>query len=141
MSAIHIDTEGWPIAVIKFEGVPSDRECDNHLRRLSNLLERREPWVTIIDASRAGITPNAHRRKQAEWVSANDASLRSYSLGVAFVFTSPVFRFVLSTIVLIQPLPMPYTICATLGDALRWARQRVIGQHPSSPPRPASDRA
>lgn len=121
--SIVIDDQRRPIIVVTFDGAATDAEFDDYLRDMkARVLDRREKTVTILDARRSTGTTAAQRRKQAEWLRENDAALRSYSLGTAFVITSPIVRGVLTAILWMQPMPAPHSIVATLTEAEAWAQ-------------------
>jgi len=94
---------------------------ERYLQEFGALYQRRQRFLIIFDATRTPDIPAPLRRRQAEWNKENDALLRRYLIGVAFVFSSPASRFVLSSMFLLKPLPVPYTVCATREEALIWA--------------------
>jgi hypothetical protein len=128
--AISFDEMRYPIVVVTFVGLATDVEFDNYLRGLDEIFARRQKVVTIVDATLAEITPAGQRQKQAAWLKTNVDVLRRYSLGTALVFTSPIFRFVLSTMFVVQPLPTPYVVVGQLDDALVWASTQVKNSRP-----------
>lgn len=134
---VRIDDSRHPLVVVEFNGTATDQEFDAYLEQMTKLvLERRKKNVTIFDATRSGDTSPKQRRKQAEWLKSNAEMLRMYSLGTAFVITSPLVRGMLTAILWITPMPAPHTVVATYGEAERWAigRLRDKGLMPSSTP-------
>jgi hypothetical protein len=51
--------------------------------------------------------------------------MRAAGVGLAFVSSSAIFRFMLSSVFLIQRPPMPYVVVATLDEALAWAQLQL----------------
>lgn len=125
MAAIEIDESRWPMIVVTFTGNATEAEFDDYLRRMSEFLQRSEPYVTVLDATRSDVTPATQRRKQADWLRAREASLRRHSAGTAFVISSAVVRGVLTAILWMQPLPQQHVIVATRAEATKWAREQL----------------
>jgi hypothetical protein len=45
------------------------------------------------------------------------------------VFRSAALRFVMSTVMLVASHPVPHRVCATLDEALTWARGQIAARH------------
>jgi hypothetical protein len=115
-----------PLIVVTFDGLASEREFDDYLAKMTTeVLERKQRSVTILDARTSGRAPASQRKKQAEWLKKHDALLRQYSLGSAFVITSPLVRGVLTAIFWLQPMATAYTVVGSLGEAETWAAARL----------------
>jgi len=114
-----------PLVVMRTEGEPTDAEHIAGLARLSELL-RTLPRVAFVfeDVGGARLTME-QRRRQARWLKDEGELLRSRCRGVAFVFPSPVARFVLSSILLLTGTPMPYVVVAGYQRAREWAREQL----------------
>jgi hypothetical protein len=123
---IAIDDTRRPLIVVTFVGSATDAEFDAYLDAMAtSVLARRERTVTLLDATRSDATPAAQRRRQAEWLKTHDAELRRYSLGTAFVIRSPIVRGVLTAILWIQPMSVPYTVVATRNEGEAWAAEML----------------
>jgi hypothetical protein len=123
---IEIDETRRPIVLVRFIGTATDAEFDAYLVAMTDqVLARRQPTVTILDATRSTTTNAAQRKRQASWLADNAEGLRRYSLGTAFVIRSAAVRGVLTAIFWLQPLDRPYTIVASLGEAEVWAREKL----------------
>jgi len=137
MSGIHVDVSRAPIIVVRFGRTWTDADFDAYLDAMETaVLSRREATVTILDAQVAMTTPATQRRKQAAWLEKNEAVLRRYSLGTAFVITNPVVRGVLTAILWIQPMAAPHVVVATPREAERWAAARIAERHARAPANP-----
>jgi hypothetical protein len=140
---IRYDDASWPIILVQFEGQVTDHEFADYLERLTTVFRRRERFTVILDASRAQLTPFSHRHMQANWLRTYKTAIAELNAGTAFVFTSAMFRVVLSGVFMLQPLPSPHTICATLADAVQWsadqlgidAPARLLAKDPAEPVR------
>jgi hypothetical protein len=126
VAAPSIDVSRLPVVVVRFSGLATDAEFDEYLVSMTRLIvERKQKSVTILDARQSGRSPATQRKKQAAWISAHENLLRQYSLGTAFVITSPLVRGVLTAILWLQPLPSDYTVVGTMAEAERWAHERL----------------
>ncbi len=125
MAAPTIDTSRHPIVTVRFSGYISEPEFDQYLAAMTNVINRSEKTLTILDARHAIRNPASQRKKQADWLKTHEARLRQYSLGTAFVITSPFVRGVLTAILWLQPLPNDYTVVATLEEAEAWAARQL----------------
>lgn len=126
VAAITIDDSRHPLVLVTFAGTATDAEFQSYLERMETLvLQRRETNCTILDASRAGDTPAKQRRMQAEWLKRNDALLKAYSVGTAFVITSPLVRGLLTAILWLTPMPTAHVVVASIDEAEAWARARL----------------
>lgn len=125
MSTWTIDTSQWPIAVHAVEGSLSDRQLDDYLREASALMENHGEYVAIMDASRIGSVSAYMRARITDWQRQHRALVNQKCLGVVYVLSSPLLRFVTMTILLVTGLGVPYVVCATRDEALAWARGRV----------------
>jgi hypothetical protein len=117
----RVETAQWPIAVYAMEGAVTEEMLEGFLSEADAVLARNEPFVAIMDGSRAASTPAFVRQRSVEWQRANAAQLKAYCLGTAFVLSSAIQRFITMTVMMIVPLPMPVRIFETRKDALEWA--------------------
>jgi hypothetical protein len=135
--SITIDESKWPIIVVTFSGTPNDEEFAAYLAKLTTCLQKKVPSAYVIDARHSPNPPTKHRKMQADWMKENKELIKDRSAGTAFVFSSAIFRFVLSAIFLIQTLPHPYIVVGTLEEALDWAqkqlRQQAMSPDPTAP--------
>lgn len=122
-----IDTSQWPIVVHAVEGTLSDRELDEYLREASALMEREGRYLAIMDASRIGSVSASMRSRIAAWQRQYRALMERRCIGVAYVLSSPLLRFVSMTILLATNLSVPSFVCEAREEALRWARGRLPG--------------
>jgi hypothetical protein len=126
---IQFDETRFPIVVVKFAGTATDAEFGDYLSTMSRMLGKKQVTATILDATEAGATSALQRRRQADWLKKNADVLKLYSVGTAFVITSPLVRGALTAILWVQPMPAPHTLVATLPEAEAWAKKQ-LAQHP-----------
>lgn len=124
--SVRIDDSRHPLVVVQFVGASTDAEFDAYLEQMHQIvLARKQKNVTIFDATRSTDTNAQQRRKQADWLKAHAGLLRTYSLGSAFVITSPLVRGVLTAILWLQPMPAPHTVVGTYAEGERWAIEKL----------------
>lgn len=128
MSTIRIDESRRPLIHVSFEGAATDQEFAAYLARMSEMLEKRQKTVVVMDGRMAGRTPASQRKLQSRWLE----TLRRYSLGTAFVIDSGLVRGVLTAIFWVSPLDTPHTVVATYEEAEAWAfaQLRAAGIEP-----------
>ncbi len=124
-SRFETDDSRYPIVIVRVHGDPSDEQLAQFLAGVEQILKRPAPRGLVFDVSRGNTPPAHHRRAMAHWLKAHAVEMRTNTAGLAFIFTSAAFRFVLSTVFLIQPLPCPHTVCATEEAALEWVTERL----------------
>jgi hypothetical protein len=125
MGLPRVDRSRAPIFVVTVEGQPSDGDITAFLEVLSTLLAEDVRGLLVVDALRAGAPSPEQRRRMGEWMRANRAELARKSRGTAYVFPGALFRFVLSTVFLVQRPPAPYIVTGTLDEAMTWAQRQL----------------
>ncbi len=111
----------------------SDAEFDAHVRAMTARHERPGRFAVIIDVSASPPPSLEQRRLQNRWLVEHHALIADKCFGVAFVFSSAAARFVLSTMLLLRPLPCPYVVCESRQRALEQAESwlRAAGVVPA----------
>jgi hypothetical protein len=122
---IEIDDRPWPIVLLTSRGSSDDATFAEFLERLGELHRQPAPFSIVWDARAAGRSDPAHVAAQGRWLRENRDVVRARLAGIAFVFSSPIHRFVMSGVFLVQRLPTPYTVWASLDEARAWAEARV----------------
>jgi hypothetical protein len=123
---VTIDDSRSPVLVIALHAAWSDAEFDDYLARMTSALERAtRPIAVVVEVVGSHQPTTEQRRRQAAWMRAHRDLIRRRCAGIAFVFASPIFRFVLSSILLIEPIAIPYVVSTTRDDALAFAKARL----------------
>jgi hypothetical protein len=130
--AIAFEDALWPLLVVRFTGTATDDEFERYLHQMTVMLARRQPHAVIMDATAAHFTPTSHHRMQANWIRAHKTELAELSAGTAFVFSSRLFRVVISGVFMLQPPPSPYAIFGTLDEAVRWSAAQLGIEPPAN---------
>lgn len=126
---VSFDDSLWPLLVVKFIGTTSDLEFEAYLEKMSGYLKRETRYVCIIDSTDMKDSPMVHRQRQVEWLQANDALLRRWTVGTGFVITSPVSRLAMNVITQLSKPASPQTAVATLQLAMEWAAERFKAEN------------
>lgn len=132
--AREIDESRWPLVIVTFHGAATDEEYEVYLKDRTTLLLRREMHAVLLDASACGPMPPSQRKLQAEWQRQQADLGREYTLGTAFLFTSPMVRGILTAVLWLQPLSYPHHVASTWLDAERWAIERIRAAGLPAPP-------
>jgi hypothetical protein len=122
---IEVDDRPWPVVLLTSRGSSDDAMFNGFLERLAELLAHGAPFAIVWDARAAGRSDPAHVAAQGRWLRENRDIVRARLAGIAFVFTSPIHRFVMSGVFLVQRLPTAYTVLTSLEEAREWADTRV----------------
>ena len=114
-----------PFAVISMMRTPTADEWEEYLGTLDARLAAQTRFVVIFDTTRHPGLPQALRARQGAWLKQNEQAIARHCMGTAFAFSSPLSRFVLSSIFLVRPLAAPYDVCASRREALTWAGEAL----------------
>lgn len=77
-----------------------------------------------------------HVQKVARWMKQTSDKTRELCVGNGIVSQSLGFRFLLSSIFLVKPMPCPYQVCASFDEAFQWVRERALERGLRLPPVP-----
>jgi hypothetical protein len=133
---IEIDESLWPLLTIRYRGITTTPQYAELLAARSRYLDRRERHLILQDMSQSSnVNSVEQRRLQVEWMKQEDARLRQWVVGIAFVTDSATLRLLLSVILHVRPLAMPHAIFPRMSEALPWivAQLRQSGLEPGSP--------
>ncbi|HEU4534793.1 MAG TPA: hypothetical protein VFS00_11770 [Polyangiaceae bacterium] len=133
MAAFEVEDYG-PLIVVTFLRVTTEAECVAALEQMASAYQRAPRVAFVIDPSPAPNLPASQRSLIGRWLSAHDEMVRRQCVGLSFVFTSAVSRFVLSSIFLLWPPSCPYAVCSSRAEALQrtdpWLRRVGINPAP-----------
>lgn len=128
-----------PVSCLRPIGHPSDQELAESLQTITELLESelrlRRKSVMIVDMRKAGPLSAPQRRTSSEWMKQNIELYKQCVLGGVFVIDSPIIRGVLTALLWLSPMGMPYEVVGTLDEAVRWAIVRFDAERVAIPER------
>lgn len=127
---IEADTSRWPLVVFRTIGSPSDEQVDAFVALSDELLGRGERYVVVFDNLLADLPSAYMRQKSIDWLQRNAARMEGVCIGTALVFRSAGLRFVMSSVMLFASHATPHAVCATLDEALGWARAQLAAPLP-----------
>ena len=121
MGGIDVNLEQWPVVFAKFDGKQSIEDMKAYIDEMSAVYRRQEPFVAVTWLKRYASGPD-QVSMFGRWMMETEQKARDYSLAACIVTQSHGFRFVLSALFLIRPLPVPYIVTGTFAEALFFAR-------------------
>ncbi|HEX9101384.1 MAG TPA: hypothetical protein VF997_04235 [Polyangia bacterium] len=127
MPGVEVTTEHWPLLLVKFDGEQTMHDVDYFIREMSAAQARRQPYASI-SLMRKYSSERRQVQKVAQWMKATADETRRWCVGNGIVSQSLGFRFLLSSIFLVKPMPCPYQVCASWDEALAWVRGVATGR-------------
>ena len=100
-----------------------DDEVRAHMRYIDGLYARGEPFMSITFVTLSTRVTSDQRQMMNKWMAATQQNMVAYNRGSLMVSGSTVFRFVLSGLMLVNPLPIPYQVVNTAPEGADWLRQ------------------
>lgn len=131
-TGIYMDLTHFPLVVKRVGNAFDLADMQAYLKDMDALHARKEPFVAVILVKEKGPLDRRVFGEYGRWVKQNEALMKQFYTGAAFVFPGEVFRFVLSAILLAAPAPVPHAVFATADDACKWAldKLRAAGGRP-----------
>jgi hypothetical protein len=122
--AIDLVLDQWPFVFTRFDAEQSIEELEAYIRKMDSVHARRDRYVGVTFLKRYS-RDRPQLERIARWLKETDQFTREFCVGVGMVNNSVGFRFLLSTIFLIKPMPCPYQVCATFDDAVAFVRRQA----------------
>jgi len=101
----------------------NEANFSKYLSDLKALYEQHKKLIVIFDGSRTTHLPNHYRQRMGHWIAEHKSLVRESCLLQIFVISSPLMRFVLQGIFLIQKPPVSFKTISNLADALKLAEE------------------
>ena len=122
--SIELDVQ-WPYVFTKFDGVQTIAELDAYIARMDAEVHRRkQPYVGVSFLKKYSRDKEVVERMR-KWMAATETITRERCVAIAMVNSSTGFRFLLSTIFVIQRMPCPYDVCATFDEAIAFVQKQA----------------
>jgi hypothetical protein len=121
MAGVEVSTAHFPVVLVKFDADQTMEDCDRFMAAMDAIHRRKLPYFSISYMRRYN-TDRAQVKKVAEWMKANADKTRELCLATGIVTHSLGFRFLLSSIFLIRPMPCPYQVCGSFAEAIEFVR-------------------
>lgn len=129
MLVLEIIKLDWaPLLCLRAIGHPNDQELVESLQSIVGLLQDERQLqrraVIILDLRKAGPLSAPQRRTASEWMKQNKELYKQSILAAVFIIDSPIIRGVLTALLWLSPIELPYEVVGSLDEAVRWAISR-----------------
>jgi hypothetical protein len=121
MAGVEVSTEYWPMLLVKFDGAQTMGDVEYFISEMNAAHARKQPYASISLMRKYTSNPS-HVQKVARWMKETADKTRELCVANGIVSQSLGFRFLLSSIFLIKPMPCPYQVCASFDEAMDWVR-------------------
>lgn len=119
------DESLWPVVATLIPARAFDAELVEHMRYIDGLYARRDPFLSVSFVRLSAGTTAEQRRRMSTWMADTQPLMRAYNRGSLMVSSSASLRLVLSGLMLVSPMPMPYMVVGDACDGLDWLRARA----------------
>jgi hypothetical protein len=121
VTSIEILTEQWPVIFIKIDGEQTIADFEAYIDTFNRFYEKETPFSIVTLVRKYSANPHIVSRV-GRWFKDTESLITKHWISNAMVSQSAGFRFVLSAVYLIKPLPIPSRVCATPDEALAFTR-------------------
>ncbi|HKK79816.1 MAG TPA: hypothetical protein VJ933_09310, partial [Phaeodactylibacter sp.] len=122
----NFDHKEFPVVTVRFTGAAADEaNFQAYLDELHHAYERATPFAYLFDATDAALPGFKYQKMQADWLKENEAMMKEYCRGTAYVIANPLVRTVLKGIFALQQQPVPYYITGSQEEAKAWCHSMV----------------
>jgi|GEM_PF-1710741 len=121
MPGITVDQSQWPMVFTCFDGENTVEELDVYIRVFDKIHLSKRPYATISWMRNYSRDPKQVERVR-RWMKESEGDTRAYCVGTGIITQSMGFRFVLSAIFVVKPLPCPYDVSSSFDKALTFIR-------------------
>jgi hypothetical protein len=133
MTALRIDRSRWPLLLNVFNGEQEPAELERYMREMDAIYDAAEPFIAASFMLR--YRPDmAQLKRLADWTRDRRAATKKACLGTAIIAPSAGFRFLFSTLLMMQPIPIPYCVVSDVDEACAWI-EAELAKHGKKPPR------
>lgn len=119
--SIALDLTQPPFVFTKFDGEQTLEELERYIADMDAVFARQEPYFSVTWLKKYARSPDQVKRTAA-WFKDRDQVIRERCICSAIISSSAAFRFALSAVFLIKPMPGPYTVCGSFDDAMSFGR-------------------
>jgi len=125
MHGIEVDDSQWPILVVTFTGDHSEKTTQRFMQEMEGYYGRREPFAMIVKIDSYRTEDMRLIKPVAKWYMEHTAVFEEFGCGLAIVPPSETFRFILSSFMVLAPIPDHYSVAKDLDEALAWVAGRL----------------
>ncbi len=121
MAGVEVTIDHWPVVLVKFDADQTMADCERFMRGMDEIHRRKLPYASISYMRRYN-TDREQVQRVARWMKDHAEETRRLCVGTGIVTQSLGFRFLLSSIFLVRPMPCPYQVCGSFDEAWRFVR-------------------
>lgn len=119
----EVEDKVWPFVISVLPPEPDHAFFGRYFEKQKELLQRREPWVHLVDIRLVVKFPDARvRNLVAERTKELEPLSAKYNLGTATVIKNSIARGILTAIHWIMPPPHPFLNVATPQEGVEYLR-------------------
>jgi len=122
MAGVEVTTEHWPVVLVKFDAQQTMEDCERFMRGMDAIHRRKQAYASISYMRRYA-TERAQVQRVAQWMKDTAEDSKRWCVGTGIVTQSLGFRFLLSSIFLVKPMPCPYQVCSSFSEAWRFVHE------------------
>lgn len=122
---LHVDLENLPVLRLTYIGDFTDDELRDFLSAIEEALRLPGRKVAMIDLLRATAATSGQRKRQAQWIGANEPQLGRDFAATVIITDRALMRGIVTAIFWMHPLPHPTQVVASLDAATRWLAPHI----------------
>lgn len=134
MSNIRLDESYPPLVLSVFRGKQTFDELERYIEAMNAMYARRRRYLGVSLMLDYAPDP-AQMRRIAAWTRATKPQIEELCVANAIVAPSPGFRFILSSLLMIQPLPVRYQVVSDVDEAASWVTKVFVEDGRTAPAR------
>jgi hypothetical protein len=121
MPSLEFNTDQWPIVFIKLDGNQTADDFDGYIDAFNALYERKQSF-SIVSYLKKYSADTGIVARIGKWFKETEPLIKQYWVSNAMVSQSAGFRFLLSALYLVKPLPISSRVCATPAEAIAFTK-------------------
>ena len=122
----NVDIDMWPILIIRSGDTDDADIAERTLAVVEELYQRKkEPYVTVIDASNGRRPSPAQRYLQVEFRRAHEEHVKTYCRGFALISKSEILKAVATAMHWIKSPDTATKVFTDMDSALAWANAQL----------------
>lgn len=134
MSAIRLDQTCPPLVLSVFRGKQTAGQLERYIADMDAMYARRRRYLGVSYMLDYAPDP-AQVRRIASWTRATKGQVEELCIATAIVAPAPGFRFMLSSLLMIQPLPVRYQVVSDVDEASSWVAKALADAGRTPPAR------
>jgi len=126
---VRTDLQAMPLVIFHMEGDLNAAQLKSYLGEVEQLLSSGQKIGSISRTERLGKVDAQSMKLVADWFKQNASLASERWIGSAIVITSATVRFLLSSLMLLVRMPMPYKAFDSYDAAARWLAGRFRNEN------------